>query len=265
MFNSEKSTKPLLLAHRGSRLLAPENTSIAFDLALAHGSDALEIDIRLSKDQQIIVTHDADLDRTSDGRGAVRDHNLVDIKRLDAGYRFVDLDGKHHRGSGARFTTLHELVQMYPTTYINIDIKDNDGMAAQALAKVLFDADCANRVNVGSFHAAVIAQFRQLAPTISTAATQSEVAKLYAASCLRSSQPIQNPAYRVLQIPRYYRGLPLATQRFIDYLHHNSLPVMYWTINDPKTMRRLLDSGADGIVTDRTDLAQKVFTEMNLA
>jgi glycerophosphoryl diester phosphodiesterase len=203
MFNSTTTTvKPLLLAHRGSRLLAPENTSVAFDLALAHGSDVLEIDVRLTKDLEIIVTHDVNVDRTSDGSGNVRDHTLSEIKRFDAGYRFIDLNGKHYRGSGIRFETLQDMLTLYPTTRFNIDIKDNDVIAARILADLLLKHDCASRVNVGSFHSPIMTEFRLRAPLVSTAATQAEVARLFALSCLRSNKALSDIDYQVLQIPR---------------------------------------------------------------
>jgi len=263
MFNTTSlPNQPLLLAHRGSRLLAPENTLMAFELALSHGSDVLEIDVRLSRDQQIIVTHDDTVDRTSDGTGLVSDLSLSEIKKLDAAYRFRDLDGKSYQGKGERFITLDELLLTYPDTRINVDIKDQSEIAASQLAQILIKTECHHRVNVGSFHASTIQSFRQQAPMISTAATQQEVAKLYARSWVGKRQtPKGVNSFNVLQIPRYYRGLPLATRRFIHFLHQQALPVMYWTVNDPNVMRRLLQAGADGIVTDRTDLAEPIFLE----
>lgn len=268
MFNPDcLRDNPLLLAHRGSRLLAPENTRCAFDLALSHDSDVLEIDIRLSRDKQIIVTHDATVDRTSNGSGRVIDFTLIDLKKLDAAYRFSDLNGNQYRGTGERFMTLQELMQAYPDTRINIDIKDEDTTAAQILAQLLIKSDSVYRVNVGSFHSSTIQAFRRAAPMISTAATQREVAKLYMRSWLANRnaapehQTLEKQSFNVLQIPRFYRGLPLATHRFIGFVHQHNLPIMYWTVNDPNTMRRLLELGANGIVTDRTDLAQKVFLE----
>ncbi len=259
--------KPLLLAHRGSRLLAPENTRSAFDLALSHGSDVLEIDVRLSRDRQIIVTHDDTVDRTSNGTGRVIDFTLAELKRLDAAYRFSDLMGKPFRDKGEQFITLDELLLAYPNTHINIDIKDKDDTAAKTIAQLLTKTDSAHRVNVGSFHAETIQAFRQYAPMISTAATQQEVAKLYVKFCLAKTgvggeqSTATKLAFNVLQIPRYYRGLPLATRGFIGFLHQHNLPVMYWTINDPVVMKRLLQAGVDGIVTDRTDLAESVYLE----
>jgi len=268
MFNSDSLPhKPLLLAHRGSRLLAPENTRTAFDLALSHGSDVLEIDIRLCRDKHIIVTHDDTVDRTTDGAGRVIDFTLVELKKLDAAYRFKDLFGNQYQGTQERFMTLNELLQAYPNTHINIDIKDNDATAAQVLAQLLIKTDSACRVNVGSFHSATIQAFRQHAPMISTAATQQEVAKLYIGSWLANKnatvgkKTFEKRSFNVFQIPRYYRGLPLGNRRFIDFLHSHNIPVMYWTVNDPTVMLQLLQSGADGIVTDRTDLAQKIFLE----
>jgi len=270
MFNAErtdgKHTLPLLLAHRGSSLLAPENTSIAFDLALSHGSDVLEIDVRLSRDQNVIVTHDATVDRTSNGTGRVADLSLSQLKALDAGYRFSDLSAKSYKGQGAHFMTLAELLNQYPDTNINIDIKDKSEKAAYSVAQLLNNSDVIHRVNVGSFHASVVHEFRRHAPMVSTAATQKEVARLYARSLLPkpsiTRQPITKQLeFNAMQIPRYYRGIPLATKRFIHFSQSLGVPAMYWTINDPKIMKRLLDIGAAGIVTDRTDLAATVFSE----
>ena len=85
---------PLIYAHRGTSLLAPENTQPAFDLSLALGADVLEIDVRISRDDQVIVTHDATVNRTTDGRGEVIEHTLAELKKLDAGCRFEKgLDG----------------------------------------------------------------------------------------------------------------------------------------------------------------------------
>jgi len=272
MFNASNTnldlTKPLLLAHRGSSLLAPENTNIAFDLALSHGSDVLEIDVRLSRDNEVIVTHDATVDRTSNGTGLVARLSLSELKALDAGFRFVDLNNKPYQGQGAQFITLNELFEHYPDTNINIDIKDNSEEAAKRVADILIKINEIHRVNVGSFHASVMHAFRRFAPMISTAATQKEVAKLYAQSWFSKTHsvtkltPSANPvAFNALQIPRNYRGIPLATKRFIAYTQSRQIPAMYWTINDPTVMKKLLGAGAAGIVTDRTDLAAAVFKE----
>ncbi len=238
-------------AHRGSSLLAPENTGEAFDLALGHGADVLEIDVRLSRDGQVVVTHDARVDRTCDGHGAIADLTLGELKRLDAAYHFTDLQGRSSRNQGVRLITLDELFERFPNTRINVDIKDNSALAANAVARSIERASSQGRVNVGSFHAAALEHFRMRAPEVTTSATQSEVAQLYFFG-RRKKTPLP---YEYLQIPVSHLGIPLATRSFINSAKCRGINVVYWTINTTEAMQFLLSRGVQGIVTDRVDLA----------
>ncbi len=259
--------KPLLFAHRGSTILAPENTQAAFDLALQYKSDVLEIDVRLSRDGHVIVTHDETLERTTNGIGTVRSHTLQALKKLDAGYSFIDLRGRPYRGQNISLITLPELLEIYPDTPVNIDIKDNDTNAALAVAsvlnKVLATTMGQRWLNVGSFHESVISHFRVIAPHISTAASRVEVARLYFGEHAKiNTDHVSKYQYNYLQIPRRYCGLPLDRQRFIDKVHQRQLKIVFWTINDAKTMSRLLMRKADGLVTDRPDIALDEFQKL---
>ena len=240
-----------IYAHRGSTVLAPENTLPAFELALRHGADVLEIDVRLSRDGHVMVTHDARVDRTCNETGAVVDMTLGQLKRLDAGYHFKDLQGRASRGEGVCLMTLDELFERFPDTRINVDIKDNSPEAALAVAQSIERCGASSRVNVGSFHAPALQHFRRYAPEVTTAASQQEVAQLYFFG-RRQARPL---AYEYLQIPTSYFGIPLAAPRFMQRARQRKINLVYWTINDTATMTRLLERGAHGIVTDRVDLA----------
>ena len=239
--------------HRGSTLLAPENTVEAFELALGYRVDVLEIDVRLSRDGEVIVTHDERVDRTCNGQGKVAELSLKDLKKLDAGYHFVDLNGQHYRNQGVRLPTLSELFERFPTTRINIDIKDNSQKAALAVADCINRADKTTLTNVGSFHAEALAHFRKALPSVTTAATQSEVAKLYF-----GRQLVQSFDYQYLQIPVSFFALPLATRRFIQLAKSQGIGVVYWTVNEKESMQKLMSLGATGVVTDRPDLAMEL-------
>ena len=246
--------RPDIYAHRGSTVLAPENTAEAFELALSYAADVLETDVRLSRDGQLVVIHDARLERTTDGSGPVRDHTRAALAGLDAGYRFVAPDGRAARGGGVRLVTLAELLERFPNARVNVDIKDDDPAAAAALARTVELAAAERRVVVGSFHAATLARFRELAPDVATAAGQAEVARLYFGRLAGGGGAAPLP-YRWLQIPPAWFGLPLATPAFIAHARTRGVGVVYWTINDPRRMRALSARGASGIVTDRPDLA----------
>jgi len=240
----------MLYAHRGSSLLAPENTLPAFDLALSYGADVLEIDVRLSRDGEVIVIHDERVDRTCNGNGRVCDMSLAALKKLNAAYRFTAMEGQSRRFSDTHLITLSELFEHLPQTSINIDIKDNSQDAAQAVARAIEKADRVSSINVGSFHAQALAHFRGALPQATTAATQSEVAQLYFKRSRYRSIP-----FEYLQIPVKYMGIPLATRSFITHAMQRGVKTVYWTINDKTTMQQLIESGVSGIVTDRVDIA----------
>lgn len=248
---------PLIFGHRGSSVLAPENTREAFELALRLGADVLETDVRLSGDGVVFVTHDAGLERTTNGRGRVCDHGAAQLDALDAGYHFVDRDGRAHRGTGVHLLRLDALLRAFPERRVNVDIKDDDPAAAQAVASTIAACAAEERLTVGSFHARPLRVFRQLAPTVATAATRGEVARLYFSRHLRGRPATREP-FEWLQIPPAWNGLPLATRAFIRSTQARGLRIAYWTINEPAAMRRLIERGADALVTDRPDLARDV-------
>src|SRR5215210_8056999 len=89
--------RPLVYAHRGGAKLRPENTLASFDNGLALGADGLELDVRLSRDGQVVVHHDAALDRTTNASGPVADRTAAELAMVDAGYRFEARDGAASR------------------------------------------------------------------------------------------------------------------------------------------------------------------------
>jgi len=110
----------LVVAHRGSSAFAPENTLAAFRRAVSDGADAIELDVHLSRDGEVVVIHDARLRRTTDGRGWVSRHSVRELKRLDAGGWF------HRRFAGERVPTLSEVLEeIGGRVGVNIEIKGN--------------------------------------------------------------------------------------------------------------------------------------------
>lgn len=253
---------PLLMAHRGSSILAPENTFEAFDFGVATESDVLEIDIRISRDNEVIVIHDERVDRTTDGAGKVFDHKLVNLKKLDAAYRFKHPKSGHtYRSNSIKLPTLLELFEAYPNILVHIDVKDKQLSAARLLVDVIEKAGAEHRTVVGSFHGHILRYFRNIAPSIATSAIFAEVLSLYALNKLpKNLKNEQRPV--ALQIPSQYAIFKLDSEAFIKNIHKQGLLANYWTINDASHMREILKKGANGIVTDRPDLALEVFREL---
>jgi len=254
----DKLRAKVLLGHRGTRIMAPENTLPAFDFALAHGAHALETDVRLSRDGQVIVTHDATLERTTNGQGAVLDHPLAALRALDAGFRHT-MDGEQpFRGQGIGLITLAEMLQRYPDTPINIDIKDDLTEAAEATLAVLQDHAALDRVIVASFHDPVLQAVRQRCPQAMTGAGVADTRAMMLCHLTRRHRS-HSPAADFFQIPPWHRGIPLGSAGFIRSIHRCDRRVHYWTINDPAQAARLLRRGADGIISDRVDLIAPLF------
>ena len=259
-------------------MLAPENTRAAFDLAIAHQADILETDIRSSRDKVPVIHHDAKLDRTTNGEGFVSNYSLTELKQLDAAYHFKDLSGESKRGQGIEVLTLAELLEEYRGIPINLEIKHPVADFTKTVVDVIRKSDRISDVTVASFHDEVLTTLRKQAPDIRTAATGDEIMDLYTSRNRAGRwlnwlhERVFNPAdlsnnhfrnYQTLQVPvRFKLGpftLDLTSADFINLVHAKDLSITYWTINNAEQMVRLANLGADGLVTDRVDIAEKIF------
>jgi glycerophosphoryl diester phosphodiesterase len=246
---------PLNVAHRGASARAPENTLEAFRLAVEAGAGGLELDVHMSSDGEVVVIHDATVDRTTDGSGAVAGMTLGELRALDAGYRFSPDGGRTHpyRGRGVGIPTLAEVYEEFPATYTNIEIKEARRGVEEAVMWVIRGAGAEERTLVVSNRHGVVRRFRRLCGEgIPTGASRREIRDFFLLSTLRLERSLRLP-YEALQVPLDYRGIPLVTPRFLEAAHSRGVRVDVWTINDAGQMRRLLDLGADAIMTDRPE------------
>ncbi|MCZ8536419.1 glycerophosphodiester phosphodiesterase [Paenisporosarcina quisquiliarum] len=252
---------PIILAHRGGSLIAPENSMAAFKKAAELGVHGFEIDIRLTKDEEIVVFHDEYVDRTTDGAGRIADMTLSELKAFDLGYQFINEQQEYEfRGQGETIITLRELFEEFPQMLINIDMKDSPetyegSLIPSKLWRLIEELSAQNRVVVTSFYDEQIDRFNLYAQnTVALGAGENEVRKAYSAYTSQFGH-LYHPRADVVQIPVKSGVFPLDGEGFINFLTKLNVPVHYWTINDPQVMERLLKSGAKGIVTDRPDLA----------
>jgi glycerophosphoryl diester phosphodiesterase len=247
---------PLVFAHRGGRALGPENTIPAFARGLAAGADGLELDVHLARDGVPVVHHDAELDRCTNASGPIRALTAAELSRVDAGWRFEDADGRSWRGRGAGVPTLADVLLRWPDVPAIVEIKASGNDAAAAVVDVIRRTGSAGRVCVGSFSLATIREVRRLAPSIATSASRPETQwALYRSWCGMKPGRV---AYRAFQVPERSGRLTVVSPRFIRLAHAAGLAVQVWTVNDEADMRRLLDWGVDGLITDRPDLAVAV-------
>lgn len=241
----------LVMAHRGGRSLGPENTLYTFRRAVGLGVDVLEMDLRLTRDNQLVVFHDQTVDRTTDGNGRVSDLLLADLKALDAGWRWSPDGGKRYplRGRNIRVPTLEEVFVAFPQTLMNLEIKDTRPSAASSLCGLIRKHAMTGKVMTACFDTAVLRQFRKLCPAVATSAGFSEAAVFFSIRGLRL-QSLYSPSALALQVPEKYGDTTVVDRRFIETAHALNMSVHVWTVNQEDDMRRLIELGVDGIMTD---------------
>jgi glycerophosphoryl diester phosphodiesterase len=243
------SARPVI-AHRGASAYAPENTLEAFELAVKQGADALELDIRLTRDGAPAVIHDATLDRTTDLSGPVRARTLAELRQADAGHRFTTDRGRTtpYRGAGIRVPTLAEVLWTFPAVPVMVEVKEPE--VQEVVRRVLLEERACDRCVVASEHVGALEMFRE--EPFACGASGEEISELYWAVMLRRRLPPSR--HRLLSVPLRYRGLPVPTRRFVAAARRLGCPVHVWTVNDAATARRLWARGVAGIVTNVPDL-----------
>lgn len=247
---------PLVVAHRGGMGLWPESSLFAYERASALGVDMIELDLRLSADEHLVVFHDTTLERTTNGRGAVAQYRLDQLQQLDAGYRWSADGGQSYpyRGQGIRIPSLAEVIDRLPRQAKVLEIKAADAGIEDRLCALLTETGQLDRVIVGSHHERALRHFRNLCPSVATSADPTSVRLLLALDWLGLSQ-LLSPSYQALMIPEQHGMITVANPNLLLRAHERGLHVQLWTINEQPTMRRLLDLGADGLITDYPDRA----------
>ena len=248
---------PIAMAHRGSGLLWPENTMVAFQGAVDLGYRYLETDLQITRDGILVTIHDDTVDRTTDGTGFVSHYSHEELRTLDAGYRF-ERDGDYrHRGQGVQVPTLEELATTYPDGVFTLDLK-SDGMEA-ALVELIRRLDLWDRVIVGSFSGSRLRRFQSLADRpVAISAGPAEILRFLTAA--RTNLPYR-PRADSFQVPVKDRGITIVTPRTVRAARRLGVPLIVWTINRRAEMEELLDLGVDGLITDRPDLLRTLLAE----
>jgi glycerophosphoryl diester phosphodiesterase len=248
--------KPRVFGHRGAGGLAPENTLPSFALGLALGADVLELDVHGSRDGVIVVIHDATLERTTDGSGAVHEQALYELQQLDAGYRFTR-DGRDfpYRGQGVTMPSLDAVLKQFPLAYCNIEIKQTEPPIIAEVVELIRRFDAQHRVLLAAEQDAIMQDIRHLAGDIATSFSAAEVAD-FIARVQAANFDGYMPAGRALQIPPRFGDIELVTAATIAAAHRCGLEMHVWTINQRDEMERLLALGVDGIMSDLPGLAR---------
>ncbi|HUP87646.1 MAG TPA: glycerophosphodiester phosphodiesterase [Acidimicrobiales bacterium] len=263
-------------AHQGGAKEGPSSTLFAMRKAVAAGADALELDVHLSKDGVLMVCHDATVDRTTDGTGAIADLTLHELRRLDNAYWWIPgtvVDHDHpdeperyvHRGKAAddpefRIATLDEVLEAFDTdVFLNFDIKQTAPTVVsyeQPLAEALQRAGRVGSTIVASFNDLATDRFREVAPEIHTSLGTNATADFFR-SVRAGETPPSTPGV-ALQVPRKFGDIVVVDEPFVVAAHAAGLAVHVWTIDDDAEMAELVDAGVDGVMTDRPEALEGV-------
>ncbi len=225
--------RPLVFAHRGGAALAPENTMAAFDLAASLGVDGFELDVRLSKDGEVMVHHDRLLDRTTALSGPIEQGSASEL---------VD----------ANVPRLESVLERHPQMRVIVELKVNSIECADRVVDIVKSAGAERRVCLGGFGRRALRHVRRIAPEIATSAAREDVRwALYRSWC---RWPIRRAPYQGYQVPEFAGSTRVVSPRFVADAHRAGLPVQVWTVNDVEHARRLLEWGVDALITDRPDV-----------
>jgi glycerophosphoryl diester phosphodiesterase len=272
----------LHIAHQGGESESPSNTMFAYQRALANGADVLEMDVNITKDGQLVVFHDTSVDGRTNGTGRVNTLTLAQIKALDPAdnwpeYRGIALGTKDpppgYTREDFQIPTLREVLDRYPLTLMNIEIKgpapdstEPQVWATETAARHKTALECAVAMGklltsyhrfgntiVVSFSDVATERFKIAAPNVDTATGLVTTAAFFATT-VGPLPGLPNPQHVAVEPPTFFQGIEVPTASFVSGAHANGLSVHVWLDSKDEetdaTYSRLVDNGVDGIMTD---------------
>lgn len=234
----------------------------------------------MTKDDVVVVYHDSTVNRTTNSHGYIRDFEYKNLINLDPGYHYTPYNSNYEsmpndekypfRGKGLKIPTLEEVLIKFSDKYMNIEIKDNDRKLVDKLWAELkrLMPDKLDNIIVASRWCEALSYFREISNNkIATSACEKEALYFF----LTTNLGIQNifysfvyPEADLYQIPSVSSGLQLDEIKYVNAAHKLGQKIMYWVINNKEHMKRLIDLGADGIVTDRPDIVYNLLYKLGL-
>ena len=239
--------QPIIFAHRGASAHAPENTLAAFSLALKHGADGVELDVKLSSDGHVVVIHDPTVDRTTGVHGQVKDMSLDELRELDAGSFFSE------KFKGEQIPTLADVFEtMGKKNLINIELTNyttRHDHLVESVCMLVKRFGFQKNVLFSSFLGSNLTKERSYLPYVPTA--------LLALSGVLGAWH-RSFGFAFGKYDALHPNLHNATQQQIYFVHRLRRRIHVWTVNEEEDMRRLFKWGVDGIITDDPQLAVNV-------
>ena len=239
--------KPWVIAHRGASGHAPENTLAAFERAVALGAGFIETDLHLTRDSRFVAIHDATLERTTNGKGNVRDCTLSEIRKLDAGMWF------DREFMGEPVPTLEEIVEFAAKHdvifYLELKYEAAWGMHHSLVGALQTSGGAARSIVISSSEATLTA-LRQVDSAAMMGLIFEEANQDYAKTGIE------------LGVRQLCPNFSLVTPAMVEQAHQLDLQVAAWTVDDPKAMQAMIAAKVDGIMTNFPDRLQAILEDM---
>jgi glycerophosphoryl diester phosphodiesterase len=252
-------------AHQGGAWESPSSTLHAIQHALEAGATAIELDVHATADGELVVCHDATVDRTTASSGTIASFTLAELRSMDFSYWWIPgadvspgrppedypFRGRAPGDKAFGIATLREVLERFPGVVLNLDIKQTAPVVApyeEALARLLAEYDRVDDVIVASFLDPATDAFRGFAPKVPTSAGTMATAEAWRAVQAGEAMP-EIPA-AAFQVPERQGDLVVVDEPFVAAAHAAGKVVHVWTVNDTESMERLLDLGVDGIISD---------------
>jgi glycerophosphoryl diester phosphodiesterase len=252
-------------AHQGGAWESPSSTLHAIEHALAAGATGIELDVHATSDGELVVCHDATVDRTTERSGNIVSFTLAELREMDFSYWWIPgadvtpgrpADEYPYRGRapGDRafgIATLREVLERFPGVVLNLDIKQTAPVVAPyeaELARLLAEYERVDDVIVASFLDPATDAFRGVAPAVPTSAGTIATADAWRA--VQEGSPVPDIPAVAYQVPERQGDLVVVDERFVTAAHAAGKAVHVWTVDDTESMERLVDLGVDGIISD---------------
>lgn len=241
--------KPLIIAHRGASELAPENTLAAFRRAVDDGAEGIEFDVRLSKDGEAMVFHDATLRRVSDRKGLVSNLTAAELQKIDVGSWFKRLQ-PNSDFAGETIPTLQTVLDFLKDfkglIYIELKCREPEAeKLAKAVCALVSDSPLLKQLIIKSFQLEAIPHVKKFCPQVKTAA-------LFAPkimTILRKEKRLVNIASEI-GADMVSVHFSLATRKLMKKAEKKNLPVTIWTADNPRWMKRAVHLELFAVITN---------------
>ena len=252
-------------AQQGGAWESPSSTLHAIDHALEAGATGVELDVHATADGELVVCHDATVDRTTAGQGPIASFTLSQLREMDFSYWWIPgadvtpgrpagdypFRGRAPADRSFGIATLREVLEQFPGVVLNLDIKQTAPVVApyeESLARLLAEFGRTDDVIVASFLDPATDAFRRFAPSVPTSAGTMATAEAWRA--VQAGEDVPDSPAVAYQVPERQGDLVVVDEPFVAAAHRGGKAVHVWTVNDAASMERLLGLGVDGIISD---------------